>query len=124
MKLAEKVEVVRLVGAQRVGGKDMIESVPDVVLIAPAPSYVLGMFGVAVQSPKDIAKIIGPQPVQDTQFQCMLVLISQIIGPLPPLIPPGDDLSVHLLALWCIEVAAQKTGPICRDGKRLVDAGE
>ncbi len=58
-ELAEGVEVLRLNGAQRMGGKDMIEAIPDAVLITPTPSLILGRLGVAVQSSKDIWQIVG-----------------------------------------------------------------
>jgi len=54
VEFAEGVEVLRLNGAQRVGGKDMIEAIPDAVLITPTPSFILGRLGVAVQPAKDI----------------------------------------------------------------------
>ena len=74
-ELAERVEVVRLRGAQRVGGKDMIEAMPDAVLITPAPSLVLRRFGVAMQPAKDIAEIIIIQPMQDAELKFMLTVI-------------------------------------------------
>jgi len=74
-ELAEGVEVVRLRGAQRVGGKDMIEAMPDAVLITPAPSLVLRRFGVAMQPAKDIAEIIIIQPMQDAELKFMLTVI-------------------------------------------------
>lgn len=59
VELAEGVEVLRLHGAQRVGGKDMIEAIPDAVLITPTLSLILGRLGVAMQSAKDIWQIVG-----------------------------------------------------------------
>jgi len=74
-ELTEGVKVLCLTGTQRVGGKDMIEAIPDAVLITPTPSLVLGRFGIAVQPAKDIAKIIVIQPIQDAELKFMLMVI-------------------------------------------------
>lgn len=48
VELAGEVEVLRLNGAQSLGGKDMIETIPDAVPVTPTPSLILGKFGIAM----------------------------------------------------------------------------
>ena len=72
-ELAKGVEVLRLRGAQRVGGKDMIETIPDVVPVTLAPSLVLCLPGIAMRPAIDIMQVVGTQLTQNAQLEFMLM---------------------------------------------------
>ena len=71
-ELAEGVEVLRLNRTQGVGGKDMIEAIPDPVSETPTPPLLLGRSGIAMLSAIDIVQIVGAQLTQNTKLEFML----------------------------------------------------
>jgi hypothetical protein len=89
------MEVLRLNGAQRVGGKDVVEAIPDAVLVTPAPSLVLCLLCIAMQLPIDIWQIVGAQLTQDPKLEFMLTRIFERIVPVSLQVAPGDDLSAR-----------------------------
>ena len=63
-KFADGVQVLRLHGAKRIGGKDMIEAILEAVPVTPAPSLLPCLLGIAMQPPIDIVQIVAAQLTQ------------------------------------------------------------
>jgi hypothetical protein len=121
-KFEVRVEVLRLHGEKRLGGKDMIEAILEAVPVTPAPSLLPCLLGIAMQPPIDIVQIVGAQLLQHTQLEFMLTRIFEYIASSSLDVAPGNNLSVFALVLRRIEVATEEPGPMGRGSESLVDA--
>jgi hypothetical protein len=108
-KFEEGVEVLRLHGEKRLGGKDMIKTILKALPARPAPSLLPCLLGIAMQPPIDIVQIVGAQLLQHTQLEFMLTRIFEDIATTSLDVAPGDDLPVFVLVLRCIEVATEQS---------------